>query len=288
MVIRLIAHSGSTQGQAVAIRSSKFFIGRDTHCHLRPALPDLGGIHALIEQRQGRLFVRDFGAEGGTTVNDRTLHARESELFDGDRLRIGAMELEVLMGDRDRSEMPPTIEAAPEGWPYLDGPAPKVSRADRPSPPAGLDPKVVEAATAPAPAPAIAPAPAPAAGVGSRRPEGVAPLTYEVVGETLVVTLLWPDLNDESTVSPIRTELQALLERPLPRLVIVDLGNVEYLSSRAVGVLLAHYQALHRQGGAMRVCRARRHVGPVLEQMRLPMLVDMYPTYEEAARDAWD
>ena len=65
---------------------------------------------------------------------------------------------------------------------------------------------------------------------------------------------------------------------------VIDLGNTRYLSSRAVGVILAHYQGLERKGATMRVCGVSREIKPVLDQMRLSMLIDIYPTVEEAVQ----
>ena len=48
MEIKIIATTGRAQGQAVEIRAAKFFIGRHDNCQLRPDIPGLSGIHALI------------------------------------------------------------------------------------------------------------------------------------------------------------------------------------------------------------------------------------------------
>ncbi len=77
-------------------------------------------------------------------------------------------------------------------------------------------------------------------------------------------------------------------EEIIPSRMVIDMGNTRYLSSRAVGVLLAHYQGLERKGAVMRVCRVSKEIKPVLDQMRLSMLIDIYPTVEEAVKDSWD
>jgi stage II sporulation protein AA (anti-sigma F factor antagonist) len=114
-------------------------------------------------------------------------------------------------------------------------------------------------------------------------------ITCHQVDNVTVVTLLSSDLNEEETVSPVRYELRTLLEQEeLPERTVIDLGNTKFLSSRAVGVLLAHYQALDRQGCSMRVCNVSKAIQPVLDQMRLSRLVDIYPTLEEAIDDPWE
>jgi anti-anti-sigma factor len=114
-------------------------------------------------------------------------------------------------------------------------------------------------------------------------------ITCEQVNGVTVVTLLSPDLNEEETVSPVRYELRTLLDdEEIPNRTVIDLGQTKYLSSRAVGVLLAHYQALDREGASMRVCCVSKEIQPVIDQMRLSKLVDIYPTVEEAINDPWE
>ena len=76
--------------------------------------------------------------------------------------------------------------------------------------------------------------------------------------------------------------------RDLPRREVVDLSSVNYMSSRAVGVILAHFQALHKTGGGMRVCCARPKVQPVLKQMHLHVLIEIYDTREQALNEPWE
>jgi anti-anti-sigma factor len=261
MEIKLIAQTGPCQGQAVEVRSEKFFIGRDPNCHLRPDIPNLAGIHAMIEQRFGLVYVRDFGTEEGTWINDRVLRAKEWEVFDEDLIRIGPMVLAVSI--KPKGEETRALKEAPPGWPFVS---------------AG---EVFEPTEAPAPE------------VFETPPAEVSHehwrvLTAEPVGDVLVVRPLSTDLNDEATVGPLRFDLQSLHERYPVRRVVVDLGNVAYMSSRAVGVILAYYQAVHRVGGQLRVCGVHPKVQPTLEQMRLHWLIGIFPTVEEAVQAPWD
>jgi anti-anti-sigma factor len=312
MEIKVIATTGRAQGQAVDIRATKFFIGRHDNCQLRPDIAGLAGIHALIEEREGRYYLRDFGAEGGTGINDRVLHARETEVFDSDLIQIGPMVLTLSIKPKGEDRQI-GLHHAPDGWPFLDGlsdgefrPTPKFeaslpsaprSSPDHAKPEPFLAPlKVgrpesvaVEAAPAvAAKAPPTMPGPAPHRPfIG--RPVGRRALNCEVIDDVMVVTILSSDLNEEETVSPVRYELRTLLEEEkLPSRMVIDMGNTRYLSSRAVGVLLAHYQGLDRKGASMRVCGVSKEIKPVLDQMRLSMLIDIYPTVEEAVKTPWE
>jgi len=283
--VRLFALLGKARGKAVEVKPAKFLIGRDQSCHLRPNSPAISRMHTVIEQRDGRSFVRDLGAKNGTVLNGRVLRGEEAEFSHGDRLQIGPLLFAVALGDRELAL--DAEEAAGPGDSWLIG-------ADRgPAPDPGLGPDAEPAAdsTMLVESPNFRHAPAPPE---PRRPVLAAAvpikdLAYEVAGGALLVTVLLADLNDEPEVGPIRYELLALFEQAeLPRRVVVSLDRVRYMSSRAVGVLLAHFQRLSRVGGAMRLCGVHGNNLKVLEQMRVPMLIDVFPTAEEALREPWE
>src|SRR5207249_1004451 len=112
--------------------------------------------------------------------------------------------------------------------------------------------------------------------------------SWRAIRDVLAITVLTPDLNDESAIAALRDEFQVLLDQPLPRREVIRLDRVNYLSSSAVGMLLAHFQRLDREGGTMRLCHIRPNVMSVLELMRLPMLVDIFPTFDDAMVAPWE
>ena len=316
MEIKIVATTGRAKGQAVEIRTAKFFIGRHENCQIRPDIPDLAGIHALIEQREYRLYLRDFGAEGGTGINDRVLHARETEVFDGDLIQVGPMVLTLSVKSKSEDRLHGLIHA-PDGWPFLEGvaipsvrlapPAEAVPPPHRPAPAAAtatakfesfltvhpaIQPDAAVVVSPPPVAAAVAHSPAPAPHLHrpiATKTHGRRAISCEMVDDVMVVKLLSPDLNEEETVSPVRYELRTLLDEDLvPTRMVIDMGNTRYLSSRAVGVLLAHYQGLERKGSTMRVCGVSKEIKPVLDQMRLSMLIDIYPSVDEAVHADWE
>ena len=317
MEIKIVATTGRARGQAVVIRAAKFFIGRHENCQLRPDIEELAGIHALIEQRESRHYLRDFGAEGGTGINDRVLHARETEVFDGDLIQVGPMVLTLSIKSKSEDRLHGLIHA-PDGWPFLEGvaapaeripsPVEVVTESHRPVMAAAeaspsklesfltvhpaINPDAAVVVATPPVAAAVAhspsPSPPPQRTIGTK-PLGRRAIACRMVDDVMVVSLLSPDLNEEETVSPVRYELRTLLDADdVASKMVIDMGNTRYLSSRAVGVLLAHYQGLERKGSTMRVCGVSKEIKPVLDQMRLSMLIDIYPSVVEAVQSEWD
>ncbi len=89
--VGLVVQGGKADGKMVDIQGQRFFIGGDASCQLRPKSPQVGPMHAVIERRQGRVYVRDLGWAGGTRMGDQTLNAREVEANHGDRLQVGPL-----------------------------------------------------------------------------------------------------------------------------------------------------------------------------------------------------
>src|ERR1700722_1368138 len=81
---------GKQEGKLFEIKLAQFVIGRDPHCHLRPASPMISKRHCAILQREGKAFLRDFGSTNGSFVNDEPVKG-EVELKHGDNLKIGPL-----------------------------------------------------------------------------------------------------------------------------------------------------------------------------------------------------
>jgi predicted component of type VI protein secretion system len=128
----VVKAAGAQEGKVLPISLSQFVIGRDPQCHLRPASPMISKRHCALVQRDGKVFIQDFGSTNGTSVNEQPVK-NESELHNGDRLKIGPLHFEVRIvqdapAARGATPKPPTkavgAKAAPAKAPDS---APKTS-----------------------------------------------------------------------------------------------------------------------------------------------------------------
>lgn len=271
--VRLIVEAGRSKGQAVEVKVPLFTIGRDPACQLRPNSPTISRHHALIEQRDGRVFVRDLGGKNGTWINDRKLQGAEAEVVDGNRFQVGPLQFFFAISDRgdpggSRLDVVAASWMLPEGATSGEGSTTLLQKVP-----------AADSASAPAPPPSSPPSPSVA---------GLQHLACEVVRDVLVIAIRTPDLDDETTVAPVRHELLVVLEQMTPRRVVLRFDAVRFLSSRAAGMLLAFYQRLHRAGGVMRLCHISPDVMRHLEHMRVPMLIGVAATLEEAIQSTWE
>jgi len=127
MLSLVVLTPGKMEGKALDIKLSQFVIGRDAQCHLRPASPLISKRHCAILQRDGRVFLRDFGSTNGSFVNGDPVTG-EVELNNDDQLKIGPLEFKVRVeaGSAVRPALKPgaAAKAAPPPKAAAKAPAP--------------------------------------------------------------------------------------------------------------------------------------------------------------------
>jgi anti-anti-sigma factor len=257
----LIVQMGGAKGRPLSIGST-FLIGRNRDCQLRLGSPMVSKLHAAIERRQGRTYLKDLGSTNGTVLNGRVLRSQEAEIHDGDRIQIGPVV--CTLATAAQREGGAKVEEQVAEWLH---PAAQSSQLDQ------ID--------------ALETAVIPTTGGGTEAgPEFQVKL--EVIQDILVITPQVGELESESAIEFLRAHLHALYEKKkVPRQVVVNLEYVSHVSGQAIGVLLAHHLRLDRSGGGLRICQARARIMAVLHQVRLTMLVECHPTLDEAVLSAW-
>jgi anti-anti-sigma factor len=253
-VPRLIFESGRTRGRGIAIDDEGFLIGRDPTCRVRLNDNSISRRHATVRRRDGRVLLRDLGSRNGTLLNDRLIQDEEVEVRHGDRLRIGSRDFTFALDAAPSGECPPDEDEI-LSWLGLGG-----------DEGAGQGAELATLHDSEA------------------RPGTV---RCEVIEGVLVVTPFDSQLVDEASLEPLRAELLSVLERPLPRRMVLNLEHVGRITGAALGMIVAQHLRLDRKGGELRLCQAQPRVRAVLDQVRLPVLMDVFPNVEDAVLTAW-
>jgi predicted component of type VI protein secretion system len=92
--------AGKHEGQLVPLTSSKFLIGRETDCHLRPNSEMVSRHHCAISVDDFAVRLRDLGSTNGTLVNGERIRG-VVQLNAGDRVTVGKLEFEILIGSEE-------------------------------------------------------------------------------------------------------------------------------------------------------------------------------------------
>ena len=248
----LVVESGPARGRSLTIRDRGLVIGRDPACQVRSDHAFLSRRHAEVRTVGGRVLLRDLGSTNGTLLNDSPVGVEEVEVQVGDRLQIGPLKFLVATETKTRTKLPGAKQIAQWLGPEAD------------------DAENCDDETA------------------YDLPATSHPLRRQVIGDVLVVTPLDPQLLSGADVTVFRDELAALLVGAVPHRVVLNLKLVARLSNAAIGILVAHHVRLDRVGGALRLCEPHARVAEVLNQIRVPLLLDVHATEDEAVISSWD
>jgi predicted component of type VI protein secretion system len=96
MQVRLKIAQGSKAGTEIKIPSPECVIGRGDDCHLRTQSDAVSRRHCVIRTTDNEVTIRDLGSRNGTFVNGEPVSQEPAVLLNGDHLRIGPLEFEVL------------------------------------------------------------------------------------------------------------------------------------------------------------------------------------------------
>ena len=281
--IRLILEVGKAKGRVVEVGVPRFLIGRDERCHLRPNSNAISRLHAAIDQREGRVFIRDFGSASGTSLNGRSLHDEEAEAFHGDRLQIDVLLFTFSIEDQAGRPKGPILD---ESLDMLFGGQGTDPHADT------MIMKVMDltapAASSPPPGPPSSPTPARTSSRTGDPAKKYRHLKFEDVRDVTFVTVLTPELSEDFDIGSVRIELESVLEQTAHHRLILSLEHVKTMSRGCVVMLLARVQHFSQAKGVMRLCRVSPSLKEFLEKTQLPLLVDTFATPEEAMDTPWE
>lgn len=94
--VKLKVLFGKNDGKEVSITSPSFVVGRSEECQLRPKSDAISRRHCEIKVVGDTVTVCDLKSKNGTFVNGDRID-RETTLRDGDSLRVGKLDFQVLM-----------------------------------------------------------------------------------------------------------------------------------------------------------------------------------------------
>jgi anti-anti-sigma regulatory factor len=225
----------------------------------------------------GRIFVRDLGSRNGTLVNNQVLRSAEREIEHGDVIDIGALSFRIKIR---RAETEPEGSSSDERigrWlAEMEG---AIGSGDD-----AATIEIDDAIGLVEPSRCETPAAKAIHGV-----DETGALRYEVIEGVTVLTLLSSEYEDEAALSDLRAGLQRVSSRAdLPRTMVVSLSRVGEVSSRAIGVLVAHQLRLEQAGGGLRIAEAAPHIMAKLAKIHMTLLIETFHSLDEAVIKSWD
>ena len=104
-----------------------------------------------------------------------------------------------------------------------------------------------------------------------------APKLSVIVGpeNIAIVTLLESRILDETNINELGRQLMELVTKRYMIKMIIDLGNVQYLSSAVLRQLIALYKAIKEEKGDLKLCRVAPQVRDVFKITQLDKMIEI-------------
>jgi anti-sigma B factor antagonist len=111
-------------------------------------------------------------------------------------------------------------------------------------------------------------------------------LEVEQIGDVTVVNFVDRKILDEPTIQVIGDQLFSLVDEEGWRKLLLNFGNVEYLSSAALGKLITLHKKLQAAGGRLILCNIDPQIYEVFEITKLDKIFNIQKE-EQAALQAF-
>ena len=111
-------------------------------------------------------------------------------------------------------------------------------------------------------------------------------LEVEDIGDVTVVNFVDRKILDEQNIQIIGEQLFSLVDEVGRRKILLNFGNVEFLSSAALGKLIALHKKLQAVGGRLILCNIDPEIYEVFEITRLDKFFNIQKE-EQAALQAF-
>jgi anti-sigma B factor antagonist len=100
-------------------------------------------------------------------------------------------------------------------------------------------------------------------------------LQTAVQGDVAVVTILESRILDEGNINEIGRALMDLVTKQYMIKMVIDMGEVKYLSSAVLRQLIALYKAITAEKGDLKICRVCKDVREVFTITQLDKMIEI-------------
>lgn len=107
-------------------------------------------------------------------------------------------------------------------------------------------------------------------------------IDIEEVGDVTVAKFVDKKILDETNIQIIGNQLFALVDEDMRQKIVLDFGNVEYLSSAALGKLITMDKKVKGAKGQLRLCHIKSDIYEVFAITKLNKLFNIHDDLEKA------
>jgi len=116
---------------------------------------------------------------------------------------------------------------------------------------------------------------------------GIKPrIGVEYAGDATIVTFTDERILEEKDIKALQESIMSVIESASGGInLILDFGNVRFLSSAVLGLLIRVSKRIYEHDGSLRLCNINPKIYEIFKITRLTKTFDIYKDVESAAED---
>ena len=111
-------------------------------------------------------------------------------------------------------------------------------------------------------------------------------ISVKYAGSATIVSFTDERILEEKDINGLQESLMSVIESASGKIsLILDFGNVRFLSSAVLGLLIRVSRRIYEQEGQLRLCNINPKIYEIFKITRLTKTFDIYTDVESAAED---
>jgi len=110
-------------------------------------------------------------------------------------------------------------------------------------------------------------------------------ITVEYAGNATIIGFTDHKILEEKDIKALQESLMSVIEQAERMNLILDFGNVRFLSSAVLGLLIRISKRIYEREGQLRLCRINPKIYEIFKITRLTKTFDIYDDVESAIED---
>ena len=110
-------------------------------------------------------------------------------------------------------------------------------------------------------------------------------ISVEYTGNATIVSFTDEKILEERDIKALQESIMSIVEQAERINLILDFGNVRFLSSAVLGLLIRISKRIYERDGQLRLCNINAKIYEIFKITRLTKTFDIYKDVESAAED---
>jgi len=110
-------------------------------------------------------------------------------------------------------------------------------------------------------------------------------ITVEYAGNATIIGFTDHKILEEKDIKALQESIMSVIEQAKQINLILDFGNVRFLSSAVLGLLIRISKRVYEHDGQLRLCRINPKIYEIFKITRLTKTFDIYDDIETAIED---